>query len=94
MDFLQLTDKTIVVFGVANRKSVAFYIGALLKTCGAKVIYVVRSQERYESLTKLLAGEEVFICDVEHDEQIQRLRQTNRRAPQCCARTRPFHRFC
>jgi len=75
MDFLQLTDKTIVVFGVANRKSVAFYIGALLKTCGAKVIYVVRSQERYESLTKLLAGEEVFICDVEHDEQIQRLRK-------------------
>ena len=75
MDFLQLTDKTILVFGVANRKSVAFHIGALLKTCGAKVIYIVRSQERYESLKQLLAGEEVFVCDVEHDEQIQRLRK-------------------
>src|SRR5262249_24842775 len=40
---------------------------------GAKVVYVVRSQERRESVSKLLAGAEVHVCDVEFDEQIAAL---------------------
>ncbi len=35
MDFLQLADKTIVVFGVANKKSVAWHIGKTLEESGA-----------------------------------------------------------
>ncbi len=44
MDFLQLAGKSILVFGVANRKSVAFHIGRLLEEAGARVVYVVRSR--------------------------------------------------
>ena len=75
MDFLQLEGKTIVVFGVANKKSVAWHIGKTLEEGGANVVYVVRSQQRYDSLSqKLLKDRQVFICDVEHEDQIERVR--------------------
>ena len=73
-DFLQLAGKSFLVFGVANRKSVAFHIGRVLAEAGAKVVYVVRSAERKESVAKLLGDAEVYVCDVEHEEQIARLR--------------------
>lgn len=74
MDFLQLTGKTIVVLGVANKKSVAWHIGKTLEEAGANVVYVVRSEQRLESLKKLLAEREVHVCDVEFDEQIESVR--------------------
>ena len=66
MDFLGLGDKRFVVFGVANKKSVAYQTGKLLSEVGAEVIYVVRSESRKEQLAKLLSGHKVYICDVEH----------------------------
>ncbi len=73
MDFLQLAGKRILVFGVANRKSVAFQTGKLLEQAGAEVIYVVRSEARKESLAKLLPHAPIYVCDVEHQEQIDHL---------------------
>ncbi len=73
-DYLQLAEKTIVVFGVANRKSVAWHIATQLEQVGATVLYVVRNAQRRQSTAKLLAGREVFECDVEHEDQIVRLR--------------------
>ncbi len=72
-DFLQLTGKLFVVFGVANRKSVAWHISDVLVAAGAKVIHVVRSEARRETTAKLLAGQPVFVCDVEFDDQIARV---------------------
>lgn len=74
MSFLQLDEKTIVVFGVANRKSVAYHVAKTLEESGAQVVYIVRSEERRASLTKLLADREVYVCDVEHQEEIDRVR--------------------
>lgn len=73
MDFLQLTGKRIAVFGVANKKSVAYRIGKTLEEGGALVVYVVRSQQRREQLAKLLGDAPVYVCDVEHQEQIDAL---------------------
>jgi len=72
-DFLQLENRRIVVFGVANRKSVAYHIGCILAEAGAEVIYVVRSPERRKSTAKLLGEAPVFVCDVEHQDQIDQL---------------------
>lgn len=72
-DFLQLKGRRIVVFGVANRKSVAYHIGQVLGEAGAEVVYVVRSTKRRDSVANLLRDAEVFVCDVEHQEQIDRL---------------------
>ncbi|MFM7118472.1 MAG: SDR family oxidoreductase, partial [Planctomycetota bacterium] len=70
MDFLQLAGKKVVVFGVANKKSVAWHVAQTLEEAGAQVIHVVRSETRRESTAKLLAGKPVFVCDVEFEEQI------------------------
>lgn len=64
-DFLQLAGKRFVVFGVANRKSVAWFTAKSLEEQGAVVIYSVRSEARRKSLETLLAGKPVFLCDVE-----------------------------
>lgn len=74
MDFLQLADKTILVLGVANRKSVAFHVGRVLREAGANVLYAVRSEERRQTVAPLVAPAEVFVCDVESEQQISRLR--------------------
>lgn len=73
-DFLQLADKTILVMGVANRKSVAFHTAKVLQAAGANVIVSVHSEERIAGVKKLL-GEEtpVFVCDVEQQDQIDAL---------------------
>jgi len=70
MDFLKLDGKTVVVFGVANKKSVAYHVAKTLEEVGANVVYVVRSEQRKESLAKLLKDREIFVCDVEFEEQI------------------------
>lgn len=74
MDFLQLAGKTIVVCGVANRKSVAFHAGRVLTEAGANVVYVVRSEARHESVSKLVAPAPVFVCDVEKQPELDRLK--------------------
>src|SRR6478752_1046089 len=73
-DFLGLAGKKLLVFGVANKKSVAYTTAKTLEEAGATVVYVVRSPERRDSVAKLLGHAEVHICDVEHEEQIVRLR--------------------
>jgi enoyl-[acyl-carrier protein] reductase I len=74
MDFLQLAGKTILVTGVANRKSVAWHVGQVLREAGAEVIYSVRSEERRQSVARLLGEAEIHVCDVEQEDQIRRLR--------------------
>lgn len=73
MDFLKLNGKRILVFGVANKKSVAFKVGQALDECGAEVVYVVRSEARREQVAKLLPNRPIYVCDVEHQEQIDAL---------------------
>lgn len=73
-DFLQLTDKTVLVCGVANKKSVAWHTARVLQDAGANVIYAVRSAERKAQLEPLVGDCDVFVCDVERQEEIDRLR--------------------
>ena len=70
MSFLGFEGKTIVVFGVANKKSVAYHIGQVLEAEGATVVYVVRSKERKDSVGKLLPKAEIHVCDVSREEEI------------------------
>jgi enoyl-[acyl-carrier protein] reductase I len=72
-DFLQVAGKTFLVQGVANRKSVAWFIARLLEEQGARVVYAVRSESRKKSLETLLAGKPVFLCDAEEEGACDRL---------------------
>ncbi len=73
-DFLQLADKTILVCGVANKKSVAWHTARVLQDAGANVAYAVRTAERKAQLEPLVPESDVFVCDVERQEEIDRLR--------------------
>ena len=50
-----------LVFGLANRKSVAWHIGQVLAAAGAKVAYVVRTPERRRSVAKIV-GDVAGVC--------------------------------
>lgn len=73
-DFLGLEGKKFVVFGVANRKSVAYHVAKTLEEVGATVIYVVRSEDRKKSVGKLVGDADIHVCDVEFEEQISAVR--------------------
>ncbi|MGQ9546214.1 MAG: enoyl-ACP reductase FabI [Dehalococcoidia bacterium] len=73
MDFLDIAGKTFLVFGVANKKSVAFSVGEVLSETKATVIYSVRSEARKESVSKILRGADIYVCDVEQEQEIKKL---------------------
>lgn len=73
MSFLGIRDKCFLVFGVANKKSVAWAVGRVLEEEGARVIYSVRSEARKTGLARLLGDRPCQVCDVEFPEQIERL---------------------
>lgn len=75
MSLLNLEGKRFLVMGVANRKSVAWSVTQALEAEGAEVIQSVRSQERLDSLHKLLGDRKAYLCDVEFTEQIEALAQ-------------------
>ena len=74
MDFLNFKNKRFVVFGLANKKSVATAIARILIEQGGEVIFVVRSEERRKTAGKIFPGSPVFLCDVEDEQQIIRVR--------------------
>ena len=85
MDFLQLAYKPILIFGVANRKSVAYQIGRVLTEAGARCVYVVQNDDVKQSVAKLLGDADLYTCDVEQEGQIARLHE------QLAARNESFY---
>lgn len=73
-DFLQLEGEPILITGVANRKSVAYRVGQVLAEAGADVLYSVRSDQRRESVRRLVGEAPIYVCDVARPEEIERLR--------------------
>lgn len=73
VDFLGLAGRTVVVCGVANRKSVAWHIAKVLQAADAKVIYVVRSPQRRQEVARLAPDAPIYVCDVERQEEIDAL---------------------
>lgn len=78
-DFLQLEGKNFLVFGVANRKSVAFHITKNLLECGSRCVLVVLNDETRQKVGKIFpeiaAAGDIFCCNVEHPEEIEALRE-------------------
>lgn len=72
-DWLGIAGKTVLVAGVANKKSVAWHVGRGLEEAGARVLYSVRSEKRRNELGRLLPGARVFVCDVEVQAEVDAL---------------------
>jgi enoyl-[acyl-carrier protein] reductase I len=72
-DWLGLAGKSVLVQGFANRKSVAWHVAARLEEAGARVIHSVRTEQRRAELAKLRPQAEIRVCDVERQDEIERL---------------------
>ena len=73
MSFLNLEGKTFLVVGVANRKSVAYFVSKLLIEQGAKIVLSVKSEDMVAPVAKLLPEADVFVCDVEQEDDIAKM---------------------
>jgi len=71
-----MQDRVAVVFGVANKRSIAWAIAQKLQAAGAKLA-VTYQNERLEAeakdLISALPGAQAFMCDVSDDRQIEGL---------------------
>lgn len=72
--------KSYLVFGVANKKSIAFGVAQSLEAMGARVIYSVRSSQRVQFLQTLPLPENyaygerlILTCDVEDANAVETL---------------------
>lgn len=75
MSFLSLEDKTFLISGVANKKSVATFSAQTLLSQGAKCIFTVQTEEQIPQVTKLFPDSQVLVCNVAKPEDIQSLAQ-------------------
>jgi enoyl-[acyl-carrier protein] reductase I len=73
VDWLGLEGRTILVTGFANKKSVAWHVGARLAEAGARVAWSVRSGERRAELLRNLPDATVHVCDVEREDDLEAL---------------------
>jgi len=73
MSFLGMEGKKYLVMGVANRKSVAYFITSSIIREGGTVVLSVQNEERKAAAEKLFPGAETHVCDVSSQEDIQRL---------------------
>ncbi|MDR2642189.1 MAG: SDR family oxidoreductase [Planctomycetaceae bacterium] len=71
--FLKLESKRFLVFGVANKKSVAYQIAVMLIDEGAVVDLVVQNELVADKVRLLFPNQSIFICDVERNESIELL---------------------
>jgi len=70
-----LQDKTALIFGVANNKSIAYAIAKMFKEQGASIAlnYLGEAlKKRVEPISQELKADFIFDCDVSKDEQIER----------------------
>lgn len=71
MSFLNLENKTFLISGVANKKSVAYFSAKTLEENGANLIFTVQNPEIKERVEKLFPGKAVYLLDVENEESIK-----------------------
>ena len=74
MDYFNVKGKKFLVFGVANKKSVAYYITKGLIDLGAEVILSVLNDEVKQKAEKLFPEAKVYLCDLENEADINMLR--------------------
>ncbi len=73
---IDLKGRTAVVFGLANKRSIAWAIAQKLSTAGAQLAICYQNERlrpEAEALAGELTGAETFQCDVAKDEEIEAL---------------------
>jgi len=75
-DFLRLDGRALLITGLANKKSVAWHAGKVLREAGARLVWSVHTEARRAAVREkaLVPPEEpVLVCDLTDPSQLQRL---------------------
>src|SRR3954470_14687237 len=73
---INMQGRTAVVFGVANKRSIAWGIAQKLQAAGARVVITYQNERLAEDAKELIAalpGAEALRCDVSSDAEIDQL---------------------
>lgn len=70
MSFLNLENKTFLITGVANKKSVAYFSAKTLSENGADLIFTVQNESIRTKVQELFPGKKVYILDVANENEI------------------------
>ncbi len=73
MSFLNLENKTFLITGVANKKSVATHIANTLLENEAKLIFTAQNEKNLEAVKKLFPESTAIIVDVENTNDLKYL---------------------
>ncbi|MDZ4771795.1 MAG: SDR family oxidoreductase [Planctomycetota bacterium] len=73
MDWLALSGRNVLVTGLKNKKSVAYFVGRALEEVGAHVLWSVHTSERATEVKRLVSGGDIVICDVADQRSIDAL---------------------
>src|SRR5437868_6965512 len=71
-----LSGRTIAVFGVANKRSIAWAIAQAMQQAGAQLIITYQNErlkQEADDLITALPNAQAFQCDVSRDEEIDQL---------------------
>jgi enoyl-[acyl-carrier protein] reductase I len=71
--FCSFLGQTVLIMGVANKKSVATYTARTLQDAGARIILTVQKQEMVPSIQKLFPDTPIFVCDVTSQDDLKNL---------------------
>jgi len=75
MDYLRLKGKKILIFGVANKRSVAYFIAKSLMKIGAEIVLSVKNEEVAEKVRRLFENVPVYCCDLKEISGIENLKE-------------------
>lgn len=70
-----LKDKTFLITGVANKKSIATHVAKAIIQSEGKVIFSAQNEKNMQAITKLFPNSPSFILDVENEEDLSRLKE-------------------
>ncbi len=73
MSFLNLKDKTFLITGINNKKSVAFFVAKTLEQEGSKLVLSVQNEKQLEFVKSMFPESIAYQCDLQSTESIQTL---------------------
>ncbi len=76
MNFLKVENKTYLITGVSNKKSVAFHCAQLLEEFGADLIFTAQTEDHASRIGKLFPKRKIYLLDVENEKAIFDLGQS------------------
>jgi enoyl-[acyl-carrier protein] reductase I len=71
---MNFENKTYLISGVANKKSIAFHTAKTLMQKGARCLFAVQNEKNLEKVTKLFPESPAFVLDVENADQMSNLK--------------------